>query len=137
MRLYNFAEELAPGSARDDQNLEQAGRDLQMRVRIWDWMRLFREKRMEWQLSAVTSLHLDDIQDNLDELVREAYKMTKLYKDDAVASRLAKEIDDFKETQPLLELAANKALQNRHWEKIFQLVGRELPKDEDGVPSIR
>lgn len=128
---------LTPGMARDDQNLEQAARDLEMRRRIWDWMRLFRNKRLEWQLSPVTSLHLDDIQDNLDELVREAYKMTKLYKDDAVATLLAQEIHEFQDTQPLLELAANKALQNRHWEKIFHIIGRQLPVDEEGERSVK
>ena len=136
MTLHKYGQVLNLDTIRDEQNREQAGRDLQNRVEIWNFMKVFRERKREWQLSAITSLELGDIKHNLDEMVKNAYKMTKLKKDDAVAVRLAQEIDDFRETQPLLELAANKALQLRHWEAIFNVTGRSLPLDDFGKPSI-
>ena len=44
---------------------------------------------------------------------------------------LKKKIDDFNETCPLLELMANKAMKERHWERIATLTGHTFDVQSD------
>lgn len=44
---------------------------------------------------------------------------------------LKKKIDDFSESCPLLELMSNKAMKERHWERIAKLTGHTFDFDSD------
>lgn len=44
---------------------------------------------------------------------------------------LKKKIDDFSESCPLLELMANKAMKDRHWERIAKLTGHTFDLDSE------
>ncbi|KAK3588115.1 hypothetical protein CHS0354_012172 [Potamilus streckersoni] len=44
---------------------------------------------------------------------------------------LKKKIDDFSETCPLLELMANKAMKDRHWERIAKLTGHSFDLESE------
>lgn len=51
---------------------------------------------------------------------------------DQVVARLKDVIDDFKELLPLVEELGNPALQPRHWHEIFDIIGADIPHNEDG-----
>ncbi|KAL6751111.1 dynein heavy chain 5 [Haematococcus lacustris] len=60
----------------------------------------------------------------VDELVKANYKMLKSRKDDAVVTRLKRELDEFKQKMPLIAEVSNPALEQRHWAQIFAVLGQ-------------
>ena len=58
-------------------------------------------------------------------------KLPKGLKEWQAFKDLKKKIDDFNETCPLLELMANKAMQNRHWERLTELTGHTFDVESE------
>lgn len=54
---------------------------------------------------------------------------------DAVVARLKDVVDDFKELLPLVDELGNTALQQRHWQQIFELIGADIAPADDGGPG--
>ncbi|CAG9460199.1 unnamed protein product [Pedinophyceae sp. YPF-701] len=106
-------------------NLEQALRDLAMRNRTWVGMYKLRAMMTQWSHVEIPELDMESMSVVLEELIHESYKLSKMHRDDPVALRLAEEVDRFKVFQPLLEMVASPALQDRHWKEIFEILGQE------------
>ncbi|GFH07744.1 dynein heavy chain, partial [Haematococcus lacustris] len=65
----------------------------------------------------------------VDELVKANYKMLKSRKDDAVVTRLKRELDEFKQKMPLIAEVSNPALEQRHWAQIFAVLGQPFDSE--------
>jgi len=135
--VHSQGAKLAPGTVYDDANLEHAARNLQMRRQIWDWRREVQVRRLAWMFEPIEELDLDDIREGFDELTHETAILREQYKGDAVALRLAAEVAEFRELQPLLELAADQSVKQRHWEKVFAAAGQPLPIDHVGTFQLK
>ena len=68
---------------------------------------------------------------NLANLSNRCRRLPKALKDWDVYAELKKKIDDFSESCPLLELMANKAMQERHWNRIGELTGHCFEVESD------
>lgn len=58
------------------------------------------------------------------------------YMQDPVAARLKSVVDDFKELMPLVEQLGNPALQARHWQEMFTIIGADVPSNEMGTGAL-
>lgn len=52
---------------------------------------------------------------------------------DPVVARLKDVVDDFKELLPLVQELGNPALQGRHWQDIFDIIGASIPPNDSGI----
>lgn len=52
---------------------------------------------------------------------------------DPVVARLKDVVDDFKELLPLVQELSNPALQARHWQDIFDIIGASIPTNASGI----
>ena len=59
-------------------------------------------------------------------------KLPKGLKEWPAYNDLKKKIDDFNETCPLLELMANKAMKERHWDRMAKATGHTFDFESDG-----
>jgi len=58
-------------------------------------------------------------------------RLPKALKDWQAFIALKKKIDDFSESCPLLELMANKAMKERHWDRMATLTGHTFDLDSE------
>lgn len=69
--------------------------------------------------------------DVTDRLTTRCKKLPKGLKDWQAFLDLKKRIDDFSESCPLLEMMANKAMKQRHWDRITGLTGKKFEVESD------
>ncbi|PNH03664.1 Dynein heavy chain 7, axonemal [Tetrabaena socialis] len=122
---YRAYEELfgqQPSRGLDD--VEQANKELTAARSKWQSLADFESSKQGWMTSPCSDLDPDVVQTKVDEFVRTNYKALKARKEDPVALRLKKQLDDFAGVLPLLQEVSNKALEKRHWEQILSLLGR-------------
>jgi dynein heavy chain len=74
---------------------------------------------------------IDKINNELLEFQNRCRKLPKAMKDWQAFQDLKKKIDDFNETCPLLELMANKAMKQRHWDRLEQITGHKFDVESE------
>ncbi|XP_063956179.1 dynein axonemal heavy chain 8-like [Lytechinus pictus] len=78
-----------------------------------------------------SEVDIDAINQELVDFQNRCRKLPKGLKEWQAFLDLKKTIDDFNETCPLLELMANKAMKDRHWERITNVTGHKFEIDSD------
>ncbi|XP_030832172.1 dynein heavy chain 8, axonemal [Strongylocentrotus purpuratus] len=78
-----------------------------------------------------SEVDIDAINQELIDFQNRCRKLPKGLKEWQAFLELKKTIDDFNETCPLLELMANKAMKDRHWERITNVTGHKFEIDSD------
>lgn len=120
------------------QNLSSLKKELQKRHKEWRGLADFEAYEQQWMQGDVRSLNVEDITNRVEEMSREAAGMAAKYWDDRVLARFSREIESFKERLPLVEQLADDALKERHWKRIFSLVGSDYDPDSSfSVQDLR
>ncbi|KAJ8316142.1 LOW QUALITY PROTEIN: hypothetical protein KUTeg_006156 [Tegillarca granosa] len=78
-----------------------------------------------------TEVDIEKINGELNDLQNRCRRLPKALKEWQAFLDLKKKIDDFSESCPLLELMSNKAMKERHWERIAKLTGHTFDFDSD------
>uniref|UniRef100_A0A8C4U7Q9 Dynein axonemal heavy chain 5 n=1 Tax=Falco tinnunculus TaxID=100819 RepID=A0A8C4U7Q9_FALTI len=78
-------------------------------------------------------LNIEKINNELLDFQNKIRKLPKALKEWQAFQDLKKKIDDFRETCPLLEMMANKAVVSRHWERIAQVTGHHFDVDSENL----
>ncbi|NXW28891.1 DYH3 protein, partial [Phaetusa simplex] len=101
---------------------------------LWITAYNFHTKSEEWMNGCLQKLNADEITEEIGNMWRTMYKLSKSFPDLAGPRRLAEtmkyKLDRFKQHLPVLSIACNRGLKERHWEQISKLVGCEIRPDE-------
>eukprot|EP00755_Sulcionema_specki_P029311 Sspe_Gene.91899::Locus_63548_Transcript_1_1_Confidence_1.000_Length_4256::g.91899::m.91899/K10408/DNAH; dynein heavy chain, axonemal len=102
---------------------------------LWSSLAKWEEKRRTWGSTPLDQLDMADVKQQIEELYQKAYKMNKA-DGDGVTEKLLNLVGAEKQHLPVMENVGNKALRDRHWEKIFEGIGKKQPAERT-LDSLR
>uniref|UniRef100_A0A8W4FNZ5 Dynein axonemal heavy chain 3 n=1 Tax=Sus scrofa TaxID=9823 RepID=A0A8W4FNZ5_PIG len=92
------------------------------------------EQLWEWMNGPLFLLNAEEITEEVGNMWRTMYKLTKTLADVPAPRRLAEnvkiKIDKFKQHIPILSISCNPGMKDRHWQQISEIVGYEIKPTE-------
>ncbi|MGH0140104.1 UNVERIFIED_CONTAM: hypothetical protein FKN15_000554, partial [Acipenser sinensis] len=102
---------------------------------LWTTAYNFHTKSEFWLNGPFLKLNAEDINEEIENMWRTVYKLTKTLSDlpgpRRVADSIKLKIDKFKQYLPILSTICNPGIKQRHWEKISEIVGFDLKPEAD------
>eukprot|EP01065_Artemidia_motanka_P041381 TRINITY_DN5358_c0_g5_i2.p1 TRINITY_DN5358_c0_g5~~TRINITY_DN5358_c0_g5_i2.p1 ORF type:complete len:1991 (+),score=712.52 TRINITY_DN5358_c0_g5_i2:84-6056(+) len=107
---------------------------------LWNSLQSWEEKRRMWFSTPLDRLEMPDVKKQIEELYSKSYKMHKS-DPDGVTEKLMNSVGAERQLLPVMESLGNKALKDRHWEKIFEEIqkagGRGKQPPERTLDALR
>ncbi|XP_060261772.1 dynein axonemal heavy chain 3 isoform X3 [Ovis aries] len=101
---------------------------------LWVTAYEFSTKSEEWMNGPLFLLNAEEIAEEIGNMWRTIYKLTKTLADMPAPRRLAEnvkiKIDKFKQHIPILTISCNPGMKDRHWQQISEIVGYEIKPTE-------
>uniref|UniRef100_A0A8C4XVH0 Dynein axonemal heavy chain 3 n=1 Tax=Falco tinnunculus TaxID=100819 RepID=A0A8C4XVH0_FALTI len=101
---------------------------------LWITAYNFHTKSEEWMNGSLQKLNADEINEEIGTMWRTMYNLSKSFPDLAGPRRLAEtmkfKLDKFKQHLPVLSIACNRGVKERHWKQISEIVGCEIRPNE-------
>ncbi|WAQ96862.1 DYH3-like protein [Mya arenaria] len=109
--------------------------------KLWNTAWTFHQKHENWMNGAFTSLNAEEIENEVGDMWRTLYKLTKTFSDQAGPRRIADsvkgKIDKFKQHLPILHTICNPGIRDRHWTAMSDIVGFDLkPQPETSLSNM-
>uniref|UniRef100_A0A803VDZ1 Dynein axonemal heavy chain 3 n=1 Tax=Ficedula albicollis TaxID=59894 RepID=A0A803VDZ1_FICAL len=102
---------------------------------LWVTSYAFHTRSEEWMNGSLQQLNADEISEEVGNMWRTMYKLCKSFPDVPVPRRMAEsmkfKLDKFKQHLPVLSIACNRGMKERHWKQISEIVGCEIILDEN------
>ncbi|OCT61613.1 dynein heavy chain 3, axonemal [Xenopus laevis] len=97
---------------------------------LWITAYNFHCKSEEWMNGAFQELNAEDITEEVGNMWRNMYKLSKTFADmpgpKRVAENMKIKIDKFKMHLPVISVICNRGVKKRHWEQISDVVGYDI-----------
>ncbi|KAM7329251.1 hypothetical protein ACRRTK_010864 [Alexandromys fortis] len=101
---------------------------------LWVTAYEFSIKSEEWMNGPLFLLNAEEIAEDIGNMWRTTYKLTKTLLDVPAPRRLAEnvklKIEKFKQHIPILNISCNPGMKDRHWQQISEIVGYEIKPTE-------
>ncbi|KAH0504188.1 Dynein heavy chain 3, axonemal [Microtus ochrogaster] len=101
---------------------------------LWVTAYEFSIKSEEWMNGPLFLLNAEEITEDIGNMWRTTYKLTKTLLDVPAPRRLAEnvklKIEKFKQHIPILNISCNPGMKDRHWQQISEIVGYEIKPSE-------
>uniref|UniRef100_A0A8C9V6G4 Dynein axonemal heavy chain 7 n=1 Tax=Scleropages formosus TaxID=113540 RepID=A0A8C9V6G4_SCLFO len=106
---------------------------------LWTTALNFQNVSEIWMNDPFVNLNAEKISEDLENMWRTMYKLTKTLSDlpgpRRVADAFKIKMEKFKQHLPVLSTICNPGIKSRHWEKISSIVGFEVKPDKDASLS--
>ncbi|XP_053383461.1 dynein axonemal heavy chain 3-like [Mercenaria mercenaria] len=103
--------------------------------KLWNTAWSFHQKHENWMNGPFTSLNAEEIENEVGDMWRTMYKLTKTFGDQPGPRRIADsvkgKIDKFKQHLPILHTICNPGIRDRHWDAMSNIVGFDLKPQPD------
>nr|XP_026696681.1 dynein heavy chain 3, axonemal [Ciona intestinalis] len=108
---------------------------------LWNTALQWHTKNELWMNGSFQELNSEEINEDIGQMWRTAYKLTKSFSDAAGPRRIAEavksKIDKFKQHLPILSTICNPGIKERHWEQISDIVGFDIkPEPETSLLNM-
>ncbi|XP_040611383.1 dynein heavy chain 3, axonemal [Mesocricetus auratus] len=101
---------------------------------LWVTAYEFSTKSEEWMNGPLFLLNAEEIAEDIGNMWRTTYKLTKTLLDVPAPRRLAEnvklKIEKFRQHIPVLNISCNPGMKDRHWQQISEIVGYEIKPTE-------
>ncbi|XP_063446016.1 dynein axonemal heavy chain 3-like isoform X5 [Mytilus trossulus] len=109
--------------------------------KLWNTAYSFHQKHEKWLNGAFQDLNAEEIENDVGDMWRQMYKLTKTFNDQAGPRRIADnvrgKIDKFKQHLPILSTICNPGIRERHWQRMSDIVGTDIrPVDGTSLSNM-
>ena len=103
--------------------------------KLWNNALSFHTKHEDWMNGSFKNLNAEDIENEVSDMWRTMYKLTKSFAEQPGPRRIADsvkgKIDKFKQHMPILRTVCNPGIRDRHWESMSDIVGFDIKPQDD------
>lgn len=103
--------------------------------KLWNTAWTFTQRNDAWINGPFKELNSEDIDQEVSDMWRTMYKLTKTFSDQPGPRRIAEsvkaKIDKFKAHLPILHTICNPGIRDRHWDLMSDIVGFDIRPQED------
>ncbi|KAK7111861.1 dynein axonemal heavy chain 3-like isoform X2 [Littorina saxatilis] len=109
--------------------------------KLWNTAWNFHQKNEGWINGPFKALNAEEIDQEVSDMWRTVYKLTKSFNDQQGPRRIAEsvksKIDKFKNHLPILHTICNPGIRDRHWDLMSDIVGFDIrPQDDTSLHNM-
>jgi dynein heavy chain len=128
---FNMREKVFGFAPSDYYVLDKMLEELQPFYKLWNMVSDFHNSKKDWLDGEFKELEGNKIEEAVSDWWKTSYKLAKSLEEEfpgaaSAATKLREETTEFRKNLPVVQSLASKALKERHWEALSELLGEEV-----------
>eukprot|EP00919_Chromeraceae_sp_WS-2016_P013564 GHVR01031967.1.p1 GENE.GHVR01031967.1~~GHVR01031967.1.p1 ORF type:complete len:545 (+),score=120.84 GHVR01031967.1:122-1756(+) len=101
-----------------------------MTAKLWRAVKEWGEKTSAWNDTKFMQVEIDTVTKEVQQSYKLCVQSEKAMPGNPAVDKLKLQVSKFRNTLPVVQALRNQALQPRHWERVYELIGSELDIDD-------
>lgn len=102
-----------------------------VKAKLWRSLDSWEDLSNQWNETKFAEVEVEDMNRKVQEYNKIAVQSTKAMPENEVPSIWGDQVAQFKNTLPVVVALRSKALQKRHWDEIYTMIGQELDLEDE------
>eukprot|EP00898_Chlorokybus_atmophyticus_P006606 jgi/Chlat1/6947/Chrsp52S06617 len=128
-RVVHYQRMFKVAESRYDE-LQEVADDVELKLALWQALKDWAKLTQDWSSQPFQDLNAQEMEEKVQRYSKLVFKLERGLPPNKVVPRLGSAVDTFKQLVPAIQALRNKALKQRHWDKIEAAVGAALVRDE-------